>query len=31
MHIKQMTQFTSGFPVTRLAQFVVAPNKAAFE
>jgi hypothetical protein len=30
LHIQQVTQFMSGFTVTHLAQFTVAPNKAAF-
>ena len=31
LHIQQVTQFTSGFPVIHLAQFNVAPNKVSFE
>ena len=31
LHIQQVTQFTSGFPVTRIVRCAVAPNKAAFE
>ena len=31
MHIFQVSQFTTGFAITRLAQFASCPNKPAFE
>ena len=31
LHAQQVTQFVTGFCVTRLAQFAVTPNPAAFE